>query len=447
MELPYNYTIHDTRSKKDFKGITICGYKRRDVINTFQNSIINNKLEDSIRWCVELHCTGLNNQIWDSFENVYIKYVHVNNPKLFFYILKRKKDYMNIIKKYSKQHEIFTRNNQEIRNLYAELTSILTNTQKNNIFIEKSLPSIKKDLFDGIELKKRMISKNLDNIHQYIYNKTTNEVKLGLNEIVNNLLSVNGTFKNCIYWYIWLTKIEKINKKKYNEEEYIYHWTYILWKILLDFEDKLDKNNIIFLKKMEYIYKKDFKINSIARKKYYFFISFYTIKNNINWNINLFQQEYLIIQTNSNINSMYKSIIDSIEKNISEQSRNILSKNYYKLYMNSINKVKKIKRVMKTYLDEDINKVMFTYNPEYKDIQKRTEMLIEEPIEHILNRNDNRLISKNMTERDIINEKEELKKKKLEAFTNFVTYKKEGQKEEIEKSVIDYKDIIFSKRK
>jgi hypothetical protein len=220
MDIPYNYTIHDTRIAKDFKDITICGYKRKDVLNTFQNSIINNKLEDAIRWNVELHVTGLNKQIWNSFETIYTKYIHINNPKLFFYLLKRKKDYLNIIKKYPKKHEIFSRNNQEIRNLYAELTAILTNTKKNNMFLPKSLPCIKKDLFNKIEIKKRMISNNIDKINTYIYDISydiSSEIKLALNEIINNLLKNSGTFQNCIYWYLWLEKVQK--KQKTQEEK------------------------------------------------------------------------------------------------------------------------------------------------------------------------------------------------------------------------------------
>jgi len=429
MDIPYNYTIHDTRSSKDFKGITICGYKRKDVLNTFQNSIINNKLEDAIRWNVELHVTGLNKQIWNSFETIYSKYIHINNPKLFFYLLKRKKDYLNIIKKYPKKHEIFSRNNQEIRNLYAELTAILTNTKKNNMFLPKSLPSIKKDLFNRIEIKKRMISNNTDKINQYIYDISydiSSEIKLALNEIINNLSRNSGTFQNCIYWYLWLEKVQKNQKTQILSKEYIDHYTYILWKILLDFENKIEKNNFIFLSKMENIYKKDFKPNSSSIKKYYFFISFYIIKHNINWNINLFQLEYLILQTNANINSMYKSIINTIQKDISEQSKNILSKNYYKLFVNSINKVQKIKKVTNTNLDEEINKVMFTHHPEYKDIQKRVTFDVDFDDDNIDNEKPNKkeLISKNMTQRDIIDHKEEMKNKKLEVFTNFITYKK-----------------------
>ena len=214
MEIPEPYIIHDTRIGKDFKGITICGYKRKDVINAFQNNIINNKLEDAIRWCVELHSTGLNKQIWESIKTIYFRYIHINNPKLFFYILKREKDYENIISKYPKQHEIFSRNNQEIRNLYAELTAISVLTKKNNMFLQKSLPSINNKSFDKEDIHKRMISKDLNKIIEYIFNTTTKEMKLALNEIINNIYMKNGTYQNCIYWYLWLEKIDNLQKKK-----------------------------------------------------------------------------------------------------------------------------------------------------------------------------------------------------------------------------------------
>ena len=153
MEIPQEYIIHDTRIAKDFKGITISGYKRKDVINVYQNSMINNKLEDAIRWCVELHSTGLNAQIWDSLKTIYYKYIHSNNPKFYFYLLKREKEYFNILKNYSKKHEVFTRNNQEIRNIYAELTAITTITKKNNLFLPKSLPVINQNSFTKEEVE------------------------------------------------------------------------------------------------------------------------------------------------------------------------------------------------------------------------------------------------------------------------------------------------------
>jgi len=461
MEIPESYIIHDIRTQKDFKGITICGYKRKDVINTFQNCMINNKLEDAIRWCVELHTTGLNNNIWNCIKNVYYKYIHINNPKYFFYLIKREKEYKNIISKYSKKHEIYTRNNQEIRNLYAELTSITTLTKKNNIFLPRSLPIINNKSFEKNDIHNRMISKDLDKINDLIFNTTTSEMKLALNEIANNLSLKSGTYENCIYWYLWLEKTENLkknnntiifnnnNNNNNNENKYFDHWIFILWKILNNISDEcvVEKNNLIYIKKIYNEYSKDFKLSQINNKKYYIFIVFYVIKNNVNWNINIFQNEYLIIQTNANINIMYENIIKNNESNLSEDDKKILYKNYNNAINNHINYMPK--KIKNTNIDQDINIIMLTKYPDYKIISNDIPSNITE------NNKEETLISKNMTLRDIEEEKKEIKNKKIDALLNFVAYKK---KEVKNKTVIDYyneennndtniKNINFSKRK
>ena len=473
MEIPHSYIIHDTRIAKDFQGITICGYKRKDVIDAFQNSIINNKIEDAIRWCVELHSTGLNNQIWNSLKTIYFKYIHINNPKLFFYLLKREKDYLKIICDYPKKHEIFSRNNQEIRNLYAELTSICSLTKKNNLFLQKSLPIINNKSFEKNEIHKRIISKNIDKISDFIYNTTSNEEKLALNEIINNINYDTGTYQNCVYWYLWLEKLQNIKKKNNNniifnnlltlkeqENKFFDHWIFILWNIILNYENNLDKNDAIFLRKIYNLYIKNFKLTDISGKKYYILIAFFIIFNKIKWNTLLLQQEFLIIQANANINKMYYNIINNLESELTCESKNILYKNYNKLFynhniknninnnINNINNNINIQKIKNTNLDEEINKVLFTNYPDYN--KKDEEINNYEIID------DKKLVSKNMTLKDIKNQKEELKNKKINAFGDFVSYKVEKHK-----NILDYynensnensneiilKNINFYKRK
>lgn len=451
MEIPYDYTIHDIRTSKDFKGITISGYKRKDVLNVFQNSMINYKLEDAVRWCVELHATGLDIQIWNIFKNIYLKYININNPKIFFYLLSREKNYFNIIGVYpKKQHHIYTKNNQEIRNLFAELTAILTLTKKNSIFLAKSLPTINNFSFEKSQIQKRLISKNMDNIINFIYNSTSSEEKLALNEIINNLK--NGTFQNCIYWYLWLEKIENIKKKDIPikiSENFYDHWTTILWNVILSFDVNLGKNDITFIKKMRDIYKNNFKLSDITKKKYYFFISFYIIKNGMEWK-DIYTKEYLMIQCNANINKMYKNIKENIESNLSEDSRKDLSKKYYQLLNSSFKKTDSIKKIEDTQLKEDINKVLYTKYPEYHDLKNEDNSNNSEKGDE--------LISKNMNKKDLQDKKEEILNKKIDALNQFVIYKNKTKKsvidyykneehENSESSTLNIKNIIFPKRK
>jgi hypothetical protein len=461
ISIPYNYVVYDTRTPNDFKGISICGYKRSDVIKEYQNAMINNKLEDAIRWCVELHSTGLNSQILTSLRTIYIRYIHINNPKLFFYLNKREKEYMNIVNGCSKKHEIFTRNDQEIRNLFSELTSISTLTKKNNLFLQKSLPTINQSSFLPENIKKRMISKNTDYIMEYVFNNTNSEVTFALNEILNNLLFKNGTFENCIYWYLWLEKLDSIQKKQINpcgigsviftnkkvdKDIYFDHWIFILWNIFNSFEAKLEKRDFTFIKKLEKIYKNKFKPSQISSKKFYLFIVFYIIKKNINWNIYLFHQEHLILQSVANINKMYGNIISTITNHLSNEQKNILFQNYNILKIGFTQKNKQIKKIKNTSiessveisLNQDINKVIPTHYPEYIDMTKQ---LISEDYNNPNdkhNQHKSNVISKNMNMQDILDEKELRKAKKIQAFTGFVSYKKNSPNSDESNILNDY---------
>ena len=458
---PPPYIIYDLRTSKDFKGITINGYKRSDVIKQFENCIINSKLEDAIRWVVELHSTGLHAQIWDVIQNVYFKYIHLNNPKFFFYLIKREKEYQSILTSYPPKHEVYTKNNQEMRNLYAELTSIAVLTKKNNIFCEKSLPKINNKSYEKEEIKKRMLSPDLDGIHSFIYNTTKSEIKLALNEIFYHLTHKKGTFQSAVYWYIWMEKVDTLLKSPpsttnaggnviftYKDTEgdvFFDHWTTLLWNILIHMKDSMPKQNYLFIKKMNRMYKHDFKISQIKKKRYYFLIAFQIIKNGVNWKISLMQQEYLILQVNANINKMYQNIIYSVELKLSPESKKHLHDTYLRMFMKLDGREETIQKTQETALDnEDIHCVEYTNYPDSYHTRKPLSSHDGHiPIETRLSReSQNSMISKNMTKKDVADRKIEKEDLKMKAFTNFITYKKKEEDSRLAtnsvKSVVDY---------
>ena len=495
--IPDKYIIHDLRNSKEFKKLTISGYKIQDVSNAYQNSMINNNLEDSIRWCVELHCTGLENNIWNSLYILITKHIHINNPKLFIYFKKRQKEYEYIISSYPpKFYHIYSKNNQEIRHMLSELTSLCCLTKKNNIFLNSSLPKLGKNFFDKNELSKRMIANDLDNILDYCTNNTTKEMKLGLNEIYSNIKSNKGTFDNCLYWYLWLEKAELIKKKDikneneynnitYNEEENDDLWVMILWKIINKHNKMINENDKIFIKKIFNDYTNNFKLSHINKKKYLLFTAFYVLKKKINWGIQLYQQEHLLLQVIGNINKMYEKIKVNNESHLDNDSKNILYKNFNKLFYKKYDKdevkIKKPVKIFDNRINPEDNKILFTKHPEYEQIsrKKKVEFFINDKEErsnsrnnelkninynknnnyrnNIINEhkfknvnheisndyisneeddsynedddsyNDNSnksLIGKSITNEDIINAKNEKLEKKINAFKQLISYKK-----------------------
>ena len=130
----------------------------------------------------------------------------------------------------------------------------------------------------------------------------------------------------------------------------------------------INQNNSIYLKKIIDIYKSDFKLSHITKKKYIFFIAFHIIKSNINWSFSLLTNEYLIIQSNANINRMYENIIINNNSSLSEENIKKLRKMYNKSYYEMLNKKNNItipKKVRNNDLNEEINKIEYTKYSEF----------------------------------------------------------------------------------
>jgi hypothetical protein len=462
ISIPENYIIYDIRTSKDFRNLTISGYKKVDVINAYQNSMINNKLEEAVRWGCELHASGLEKKIWDSLYLLITKYIHLNNPKFFIYCVKRLKDYKKIIKSFPpKNYELFSRNNQEIRNMIGELTSISCITKKNNLFLPNSMPKLGKNFFETSELKKRMLSSGLNEMIDFFYNSTSKEMRLAINEIYINLISKKGTFDNLLYWYIWLEKMENIRKKDEGDENDQKNilidelWVMIIWRVINKYKKRLDNNSVIYIDKIHEVYIDNFKVNQIVKKKYLIFMAFLFFRKNINLSFNLYPSEHLIIQVNGNINRMYERIINQNEAELSHDDKAKLMNRFYQLtYKNNDkndnnNTNKEPQKIKNNGLNEIINQI--TFESDLGDISKKTNnnLISLEDVDY-----EEKIVSKVYTKQDVINSKEDKMNKKINAFNNLIFYRndqetsvhKNNLSDNKDDTIIEFKKIELSKK-
>ncbi len=390
MNIPEPYMVIDLRPPVDLKGVSIRGYKRMDVVTIYQNSMMNQKLEDALKWVVELHTSGMNGQIWDSLFQVYLKSVNIQNPHLYLHLLKRQKDYQRYTSKYpTKKHEVFTKNDQEIRHLFAECTALVTLSKKNIIFTPKSLPRLDKTFYQKESIQKHMIAKSIDQIYHFIHAQQDSDIKLALNEILWNLTSKTmGTFSNCVYWHLWIEKVEQMKKKENIqavvfdtkdvkpvqgvEEEFWSLWIWSLWDILLHIvKDKSEKKQF-YIQKMYEDYKDDFKPFVMNKKKLLFFYSYYILKNSIEWNLPIIHQEPLLVQTCANINTLYREVKNHIEKDLVLDDRNVLYDEYSSLYQGFMDKCHDVKpmKQMEPIRNTTIQQIDPTKYPTLKPLSK-----------------------------------------------------------------------------
>ena len=79
IDVPYQSMIIDNRKSSDMRKKTITNYRKKEVIEVFEYSMANSKLEDASKWLVELLCSGYIQEIWNIIIIVYGKYVNINN--------------------------------------------------------------------------------------------------------------------------------------------------------------------------------------------------------------------------------------------------------------------------------------------------------------------------------------------------------------------------------
>ena len=417
MNIPNEYSINDPRLTKDFKGITISGYKRSDVTNVLNSSMVNSKIEEACRWGVEFHSTGLLVNIIKEIELVYLRNINIRNPYFLFYFYKRRNYLYKLLEYYPKKMLIFSRNNQEIRNLISELIGICTLSKKSNIFDTKSLPKLGKFAFNYKTIRNKITSKNTNRIYSYLHQQDPGEIKIALNEIANLLYNDNKTFYKIVYWYIWLKKVTQIKNKKckienlnffckeYDIQEvgtiYRNEWSWPLWKIILDYIEHKSKILNTFIRKLNFEFKKNYKGMNKKNKHYLILYTLYIVSTPINWKVKIRQHESILIQVCCNINKLYKNIETNFTNNLS-------------LYQ-----VKNRRSYIDNLLEDGIK----------KNNEKKKDMV------RILNTQKGTIVDKVLLKKDKEKIKEEKNRRKLNAFYEFTSYKKNKKK-----NVQDYFD-------
>jgi len=93
------YKINDSRFLNDFKDKTFSGYKKSEVINTLFKNIDKNKVENACNWITECIISGYTLIIWDKILSYACRIIHINNPRLPFFLLNKTEILYNQMKR------------------------------------------------------------------------------------------------------------------------------------------------------------------------------------------------------------------------------------------------------------------------------------------------------------------------------------------------------------
>ena len=353
------YIIPDQKTFKEMKKKTISNYRKNEVIKEFHNSIINSNIEESCKWFVEMHSSGYSNELWNELIFIYSKNININNFILLELLVLKNKYYHNYIKSIDSKFQIHLRNNQEIRNLFANLVIRSTLSIKNDLFDNRTIPKIKDFDYTREGILKNIKNNNLNLIIDIIEDEDTKELKIAINEIALHLVSTKS-LNNCIFWYLWLYKLS-IKKKRDDIElttkdrnikninkKYSTDWIWIIWKLIFKIVNKINDYELSKIIKYLYeLYKLDYRSSSKLKKQYLLYLSFYSIISECNFMSNKITKEYFLIQASLNINYIYYMLYYNLKKDPEKEIDKKTYLNKIIVEMSQIEEKKKKKKFSK----------------------------------------------------------------------------------------------------
>lgn len=323
-----DYIIIDPRPLEAFKDSTFSGFKKKEVFKKLFDCIENEKIEESCYWITECICSGYSDEIFEKCMLLNSNLIHINNPNLPEFLYRKYISFVNSfnhIDKKNKDQLIHLRNTQNVRNcLFDIVITILNSSKKKRLNKQIKLSD---DDYQFSEIKNKLKATMQILPSSVIRFTDPDELKIILNEFLFHLKNINGGYDDACYWINWLIQWEKINKKKKIKYEiecrninninpkYCTNIIWIIWETI--FIECKERNNNIQTQIQNlyqlFIYNYSPGKRNIRLPYLYHCIAYLTYP--INFNIKIRENKDLFIQSQCNINIMFKNKKNNEVKN------------------------------------------------------------------------------------------------------------------------------------
>ena len=210
-----NVQIVDIRNSGDFKTISFSGYKKTEVKKQLLINLFNGKIEPACHWCAELVCAGHFMDIWEIFLLYLGKHIHIGNVKIPIYLELRFTVFRNIMQQGMFYDELQLRNNQTIRDMFAEIICVLANSPKKNGFEPIKINRVEE--FDMTQIQDKLKAPSVQFAEPIFQPKDPKELWIAINEFGYHITKQNGHIPDLMsacYWIEWIIEFENICKIK-----------------------------------------------------------------------------------------------------------------------------------------------------------------------------------------------------------------------------------------
>jgi len=291
--------INDIRTK--FQTTTFSNYKKTHAAKELYKCLYYEKKEDALLWTVEFICSNGYIDLWNIYINYLCNHVHIHNPKLPIYLVKKFNEFKEIA---NKHQDLELRNIDEIRVIFFSITIILCDCKKDTLLDNPKFEFT-------FDINANLKAPNVSYIKLYFKPGDPKECFIALNEFTYHLKESKNKM-DVLYWTDWIIEYElALLKKKIHiitiQRPFAPNTNiiWILWEIIFS----CNYNSI--LEKILYslfdLFKMKYTMATNKKKKCVIYVAIMFIINNIDY-------QKKLIDNNNILNDINNKILYTFEK-------------------------------------------------------------------------------------------------------------------------------------
>uniref|UniRef100_A0A6C0DPR3 Uncharacterized protein n=1 Tax=viral metagenome TaxID=1070528 RepID=A0A6C0DPR3_9ZZZZ len=309
--------INDIRSSADFKGIGFSKYKKADVTKQLLNNMLSGKVEPACYWSAELICAGHYGELWENILHYVGKHIHLGNPKIIIYLKLRFELFKQIMTSGVYATEIDFRNHRKLRQLFAEIITTVTLSNKKNSF--ESIKINREEEFDMTQLTERLKAPTTEYADDIILKEDPKELFIAVNEFMYHISIKN--IRSACYWIEWVIDFNAICKKRKTllycqrrpfvnvEKQFSCDIMWILWDGILKSANKTNNEFIIkLISNLIDIFSIKYTTASCKKRRYLFYFAVSILCDTVPTHIELVENKQLVQNVIEQIDNVYKQI-------------------------------------------------------------------------------------------------------------------------------------------
>ena len=309
--------INDKRMQKEFSGITFSQFKKTDVKKQLMNAVLYNKLEEACYWSAEYICSGHFIDLWEIIILLMGKHIHIGNPKISIYLEMRLNFFRDMLNNGYIDNEIKMRNNQKIREMFAEIMCVMCLSRKKNSF---DVPKIPMEEYNILRISYKLEADSLEYGQTNVHKEDPKELFIAINELAYNLQDKIKNMTKSIYWVEWILGFEALSKRENSLIFYGARRSYsvanpfqkdiiwIIWDLLLAQAKKKSKGMFKIISSINKIFCLKYSTGTKRKRKYLIFYSIALLTEHVNNSVKIIKNPELIEQIKKKINVIYKQI-------------------------------------------------------------------------------------------------------------------------------------------